>query len=309
MKILVRLDGGLGDELCLTPVYRELKKKYSGSSITAFVKYRELLLHNPDVDILARIHRTPVDYRDYQKIFNMQWQTGKYLQNSDMHLVDFFAMQAGLKLENRNLYMKLVHDDFDIFRKLNIPKNRPVICFDAYANKDANRWGSKYFRELLCNLKKRHGAIIIQIGIASYGIPYVDFNMTRERMKPDIGIRQTAGLVRISDLYIGNNSGAAHIASAVKTPSVIIYGCTHASCYTHNIQMENSAFLDIDCQGCQNRFPGKNPIHDPKNFSCPEKNLACLFDLLPSVVEKYADMMLGKFYYSGKRNMNSPEVG
>ena len=42
MKILVKLCGGLGDELCLTPTYRELKKRHPDSEITAYVKYHTI---------------------------------------------------------------------------------------------------------------------------------------------------------------------------------------------------------------------------------------------------------------------------
>lgn len=295
MKILVQIYGGLGDELCLTPIYKALKKKYPNCEITAFVKYRELLLHNPNVDILLSASKQSVNIHDYDLTIPMRWQTGVFEQYSNMHLVDFFAMQARVVLEDRSLEMFFMDDEYDYVNSLNLPKDRPIITFDAYANKEANRWGSKYFRELNYLMKKKHNAYIVQIGLKQYKITHIDLDTTNRNT-----IRQLATLIQRSTLYIGNNSGAAHIASACKTPSVKIYGCTWADCYTHDRKIEYPISLDIECQGCQNKKPGMNPIHKSKHIKCPtERQYECVYGLLPDKVMEAVDVQLDNFYYKG----------
>jgi ADP-heptose:LPS heptosyltransferase len=41
-----------------------------------------------------------------------------------------------------------------------------------------------------------------------------------------LSIGETAALIETSDLYVGNDSGVAHLASAVGTPVVVVFGPT-----------------------------------------------------------------------------------
>lgn len=293
-KILIKLHGGLGDEICLTPTYRELYEK--GFEITAFVKYPEILLQNNHIKKFIKNNgRNIIDISKYDTTINMEWQIRKLLRYSNMHLVDFYALQAGIKkLGNKQLVLNLTEGDRKTLHKLNLPKDKPIITFDAYGKNLATRWGSKYFREVVSVLRKKYNAIIIQVGLADYGITIADYNFTKHK----IGIRETAALIEASNLYIGNDSGAAHIASAVKTPSVKIFGCTAAQFYIHNPETERACFLDIKCQGCQNLKPGRNPIHK-RTFPCyKNERWYCMTHLLPDqVIEKCEELLMKGIVY------------
>lgn len=272
MKIAIHLPGGLGDELCLTPTYRALKIKYPECEITAHVSHPELLLMNPFVDHLSNCNRNfnaIHELKRYDKYFYMFWQSDKRQAFSYMHLCDWFASQAGVELKDRSLILNLGDSDKDFLKDFNFPKDRPIVTFDAYGNKEANKWSFKNFIATVDYLQKKHNAFVIQIGLQDYNIKNTNLNLVKR-----LNIRQLAAMIQYSNLYIGNDSGAGHIASAVKTTSIKIFGCTAPKCYIHNAN-EFPVVSDIECQGCQNNNPCRNPIHK-KSYKCPDEKFACI---------------------------------
>lgn len=301
MRIGIALCGGLGDELCLTPTYKALKEKYD-CEITAVVKYRELLLGNPYVDHIYKYGSKSFTKAHLDKFIHMRWASGSYKKYAGMHLVDLFAMQAGVIPNDRKPLLKIYKDEYKLLPSNVVDvKNRPIITFDMGTAKDFTRWQSKYFRELLQYLVDKHNAITVQVGNKDYAVGVVDFNYA----KHPLPIRTMAGLIHYSDLYIGCDSGAAHIASAVSTPSVKIFGPTTPETVIHNADREIGVVNDkISCQGCVNRQPLSNHIIHPKQHSCPNQELACLVELYPFKVQPACDELLNKFFYQGIRNIN-----
>lgn len=286
MKIAIHLPGGLGDEVCLTPTYRALKEKYSNCEITAHVSHPEILLMNPYVDHLSNCNRNFYFNRKmYDKYIYMFWQANKRQCFSYMHLCDWFASQADVKLKDRSLIFNLGDSDREFLNSYNFPKNRPIISFDAYGNKEPNKWSFKNFITTIDYLHEKYNAFVVQIGLQDYSIRNADLNLVRK-----LNIRQLAAMIERSDLYIGNDSGAAHIASAVKTTSIKIFGCTDPACYTHN-KNEYPVVSDIECQGCQNKKPCNNPIHK-KSVECPNEKFGCIKIPVEKVFKKI-DIVLG----------------
>jgi len=90
------------------------------------------------------------------------------------------------------------------------------------------RWPSDNFASLGNILMKDYGAKILVVGGPD------EFNLAEEiskfmEQKPMIAsgyctIRQTAALIEACDLFISNDSGLMHIATAVETPVIALFG-------------------------------------------------------------------------------------
>lgn len=81
-------------------------------------------------------------------------------------------------------------------------------------------------------------------------------------------IDATAGLIARADVLVGNESGPAHLAAAVGTPSVVVYGPTGtrylwARLYRH----QRAVSLDYDCQRILGVPPGTATM--PCEHRCP----------------------------------------
>jgi heptosyltransferase-2 len=63
-------------------------------------------------------------------------------------------------------------------------------------------------------------------------------------------ISQTAAIIHLSDLFIGNESGPLHIASALKIPSVAIFGATSPDQILSSGERCIVIRKDIPCSPC-----------------------------------------------------------
>ena len=100
--------------------------------------------------------------------------------------------------------------------------------------------------------RAKGGAGMITVGYATVDelsgkLPESDRIMD---LRNRLSLSQTAWILKNSDLAIGNDCGPMHIADAVRTPSIIIFGPT---CELKNAPQNNAITLSIKlpCRPCQ----------------------------------------------------------
>ncbi|MHB8904891.1 MAG: glycosyltransferase family 9 protein, partial [Melioribacteraceae bacterium] len=78
----------------------------------------------------------------------------------------------------------------------------------------------------------------------------------------ELTLSQSAALISLCDLYIGNDSGFTHIAKALnKTIIAIIGGGSYGSFFPYVIRdNEYLLYYDVDCKGCEWRCIHKERI-------------------------------------------------
>jgi len=105
--------------------------------------------------------------------------------------------------------------------------------------------------------------------------------LSRERVElfHDLPIHLIAGVIEASDVFLGNDAGPAHVAAAVGTPTVIVYGPTDI---TKNLPPMGATWvsLELPCQPCQRRKWGVLSDGTPCKTEC--------MDMPPSLI---ADMV------------------
>ena len=73
-----------------------------------------------------------------------------------------------------------------------------------------------------------------------------------------LNLREVAGLISACDVYIGNDTGPMHIAAAVGTPVVAMFGSTNhiRSGPYGEVHVVVRSEMDLGCNPCH---PGRNP--------------------------------------------------
>ena len=96
-------------------------------------------------------------------------------------------------------------------------------------------WPKEHFAELCNHLTEEYAAKIIIVG-GDAEVPVIEEMATLMHEKPIIlagktTIRQTAAVIKRLKLFIANDGGPMHIAAAVKTPVIGIFGPTDPKIY------------------------------------------------------------------------------
>jgi predicted lipopolysaccharide heptosyltransferase III len=76
----------------------------------------------------------------------------------------------------------------------------------------------------------------------------------------DLSLPEVTALASLSHLFVGNDSGIAHIAAAVRTPSVVIFGSSNIAHWRPwNTAPAEVVFEEMPCQPCHGYFCEKFP--------------------------------------------------
>ena len=90
----------------------------------------------------------------------------------------------------------------------------------------ARRWDPERFARVADALVERHGARIVLVGAPADGVSQVASLMRSEavNLEGKTTLGQLAAILKRCDLFIGADSGVMHLAAAVGTPLVAIFG-------------------------------------------------------------------------------------
>lgn len=109
------------------------------------------------------------------------------------------------------------------------PDGRPRVCVNVGASKPANRWEPARFGELADRLAGELGAEVHLTG-GPTDRAAADAALAAARSSEPVdqvgalSLKQSAGLIRSSQLFVGCDTGPLHVAVAVGTPVVALFG-------------------------------------------------------------------------------------
>jgi ADP-heptose:LPS heptosyltransferase len=169
----------------------------------------------------------------------------------------------------------------------------PRIVVHVGAGTLAKRWPAEHWRVLVGRLVERLGAQVVLVGDASDGA--IARAILGPRPWPAVAdwtgrlsLAELAALLERADLFVGGDSGPAHLAAAVGTPGVVLFSGTNRP-RQWQPRGENIRVL---------RHPvACSPCHRP---SCPWREHPCMRGLMPPQVAEAVEAM-------GRRVVGAPE--
>ena len=96
------------------------------------------------------------------------------------------------------------------------------VAFHARANEPDREWDDRKWEELVNWIVKEHDCAVVEVGSVPHIITSPDPH--RRSVCGSLAILETAEVIRRATLFIGIDSGPAHLANAVGTPGVILLG-------------------------------------------------------------------------------------
>ncbi len=252
-NILVEARWRLGDEIMALPIYEGLKESYPDAKVIAWCNYPDLLQNNPFVDTVL-----PGD-ADPRRI-----ACDKYIllrgAPRDTFRLDHYAACAGIPTPaaDPQLYLDNLNPPVVAEAMGNAPGFIAVCTGASWPTK---RWPIAQWQEL-CRLLERKDHRIVQVGLNDEPIGGGVSLLNRT------SVLEMAHVLRAADLLVCCDSGPMHLALAVGTPVVALFGPTVASILIRQGLPCTVLTNGRPCQGCWNisqqmTEPGQCPLRIP----------------------------------------------
>jgi len=274
----------MGDCLLLTSPVRALKEEFPAFEITVLVESRfaECFVGNPDIDeVLAFRRKTDALQlltRRYDLIVNLHGGP-----TSLMYALMARGPQVGFEqFQYRWLYRGLlpapdahvhsVEATFAAFQWLGIRRSTPpALRFEARerntgrsasvrkpyavihpaALMETKRWQASRFVELGRALQAMDLTVVLTCGPGEEAVAgEVARELSSCELITGLGIAELGHLIRGARLYVGNDSGPMHLAAAVGTPIVALWGSSDSRRWrpwaVNNVVVQNP----FECNPC-----------------------------------------------------------
>ena len=273
IRIHIQNDWRLGDEILAIPFYHLVRRKFPTADITVSVNYPALLSLNTD----ARIDNTKNEFDcDLYLFAKDDARSVPRLQHlCQRHRIPHEAIEPSTE----------VNAQAPFFHKTN---RGPLIGYSCGAGWPCKSWSPARFRELAQHISGSNNDVgFVELGKdcpqAGIGQCLVD----------ELTIEQTAIVLHACDLYIGPDSGLVHLALALGTPTVALYGPvdpkTAFGLRSRLLPVTSSA----SCAGCFTSGRMSTPGECPRGFRGPSADgYACMSSITPEQVSSVVDKAL-----------------
>jgi len=253
LKILVSLDWNLGDEIMAIPVYKAVRDKFPNSIINAKVRYPEILYNNP------YINQINTKMINYDRIFDLKEE------NKTENRITYLEKKLKFKINDRIPKVHIRENEIvrDYILEA-VHSNKKKVALSAGANWNSRQWGIEKFKKIAKYLIDKYDLLLIELGrdCESIGLGLNLINKT--------SIREAAIILKRCNLFIGNDSGLLHLALAVGTPVIGLYGPLNPCKLVENKNIFYPVWSRINCRGCWSNGYMLHPD------VCPKGNPECL---------------------------------
>ena len=302
--------GGIGDVLCTLPMGEEVRHRHPGKLLVFITSrvWREVVVmsHCADLVYANRWWIYPFTFPTNVKIFglidtsyNPQTTVEKsFTFGTGAHLIDDLAASCGYTVTARlprlcpslsliertrtayHLHLESLRDCLLI--GINPGPSWPVL-----------EWEASKWQELINRIHSQYDVVIIQFGInTGDGSSEYDYLTHVKSLAGRLKGDELVALIAVCDLIISIDSGPVHLAGAVGTPAIGLFGPVDPASRLPPDSPAPALGLvsDVPCLFCHNRTPVMHWITGcPNNIACMKK-LDCetVFEAVKSMLAQRA---------------------
>ena len=172
----------------------------------------------------------------------------------DLEVLKPINIQAGSK----DLQLWLTPEEEDsadqLLDQLGVQRSQSIVMLQPGARYWFKAWPPERFAELANRLMSQYGCQVL-IGGSDQDIDLAQQIQQMAKSRPIImagrtTIKQFAAIAKKSALFVGSDSGAMHIASAVSTPVVALFGPSSPREWGPRGGPVEVLYKDLDCRSC-----------------------------------------------------------
>lgn len=294
--------GALGDVIGSLPAVRTYMQRHPGGTFL-FVTMR------PYDELVAR-SGLPIEILGTKRHINLPWfarpLVAKYLElyyddemaHSDLpprHFMDGFAASIGEKLDERHITLSSEKVAVETLRqKLGATADTRLVLLHAGPTWKVREWPLEFWNNLAERLQALPNTVVLQTA-SNRNISLKNPIAQEIRGARGINCDDNLGLlidtISSVDLLVTVDSGPMHVAAAVNTPCLALFGPTDPALRLWNLDRSEAIVHLVDCSFCHHRRPR---LH--WQTGCPF-DIRCMCDLSPEPVFAEAQRFLssGRF--------------
>ncbi len=233
-----------GDVLMLTPALRALREKWPHAFIAVETGCPEVLLHNPCVNQILPMGS---DHRDD---WDFVWDLTDFPENHPGEPpIKAYCEALGVSAET--LRPEFAIHDWDRAQANSLIPKEPFAVFHTGKSWSTKMWSIDRFKSLALMLQENLCLRIVEVGNGETCKLWIDYDLRRKLTWQGLG-----AVLEKASLFVGVDSGPAHIAQIVGTPAVILFGPTEPKLlvhFTHRVRAVRSS--NLRCLGCYHLHP------------------------------------------------------
>jgi len=231
-RVLVRRRGARGDVFLATPILLNLFYRREDAEITVETDCPEVLVNNPHVAHIV----TSANGNTFARTIDLN---NAYERQPTTHILDAYAQAAGLKRRGLGSLWPEIHptlEDSEAAERIALSIGPFVVVHPGPCSWPSRLWLYGRWHEVEEELRAK--------GLAPVHID--------TRHSPTAN----AALIARAQAFIGIDSFPAHLAQAVNTPAVILFGVTDPQYRVWGGSVTPLFAKDkVDCAGCHHRMP------------------------------------------------------
>lgn len=249
--VLVEIRWRLGDEIMALPMYAAIKQQWPGVRLVAHVTHAELLAGNRWVDAV----NTPCERPDRYRCLRDASRTERRIAH--------YARLAGVPTPTDPPRLTLdASDPPAVCRDL---PTTPFVAVSTGASWPTKRWETARWRELVTRVQQA-GHAVVELGQAAD--PGAGTLGAEVSLVGRTTVGEAAQVLHRARVFTGPDSGLMHLALAVGTPAVAIFGPTDPAVLVGPDAPLHAIRNGRPCQGCWNgaqrmQTPGVCPLSIP----------------------------------------------
>lgn len=242
---MIEIDGGIGATVCAEPAIRSLKSE-KGQAVEIIVCGQHCDIFRNHASVNRVLNAVPCGYDRFDVHYRLSEDTFKDDQLIDQ--VDRYARELGVVLTDKHPQINLENNDFVQVLRFEISKQaHPRIVIAPDSSCGTKMWEVDKWMQLCAILEDKIDANIIQLG--DQGESFFGFGLD---LIGKVSAREAATIIGRCDLLVSVDNGYAHLAAAVETPRVILFG------QDHPVEMNSGVGLAVvvAAEGCSEHENG-----------------------------------------------------
>lgn len=259
---VIRRVGGIGDILMILPALRQLKEDFPNVRLTFAIDmhttsgniYYEIVKNLPFIDEI--VDARYVQTKKYIAIIDISSVCIRYEHSGlpALNRIDIFARSMGLPKLNNKLPPFIVEEPEKEWALKQIQKykqeGKRIVILHTASMEGKRCWPAEKYTEILSRSLKEN--LLVHYII-------LDFNHVSNSWKnfsncseySSTSLREMAALISVADCFIGPDSGPMHLAGAVKTRAVVVFGSIPPQARINHYPTHTSVRMDeLNCIGC-----------------------------------------------------------